>query len=194
MHDCTRRAFMKGGALSLFGIGLAGFPRFLVRAAHAQGGPARPKVLIAIFQRGAVDGLSMIVPHGDPDYYAARGDIAVARPVAGQRDTTLDLDGFFGLHPVAVAPPAALGRAPARGGARLRLARHHALALRRAGLHGVGHAGREEHPRRLARAGLQAMPRGARRPSGPWPWARSFRASCAGRRARWRWAASPTST
>ncbi len=99
MHDCSRRAFMKGGALSLFGIGLAGIPRFLVRAAHAQGGPARPKVLIAVFQRGAVDGLSMIVPHGDPDYYAARGNIAVARPVAGQSDTTLDLDGFFGLHP-----------------------------------------------------------------------------------------------
>ena len=37
MHGCTRRAFMKGGALGLVGIGLAGVPRFLVRAAHAQG-------------------------------------------------------------------------------------------------------------------------------------------------------------
>jgi uncharacterized protein (DUF1501 family) len=99
MHACTRRAFMKSGALSLFGASLGGVPRFLVRAAHAQGAPARPKVLIAVFQRGAVDGLSMIVPHGDPDYYGARGSIAIARPAAGRDDATVDLDGFFGFHP-----------------------------------------------------------------------------------------------
>ena len=105
MHGCTRRAFMKGGALSLLGLGggLGGVPRFLVRAAYAQDTGPRPKVLIAIFQRGAVDGLSMVVPHGDPDYYAARGGIAIAPPAAGNAETTLDLDGFFGLHP-ALAP------------------------------------------------------------------------------------------
>jgi uncharacterized protein (DUF1501 family) len=105
MPGCTRRAFMKGGALSLLGLtgGLGGVPRFLVRAAHAQDTGPRPKVLIAIFQRGAVDGLSMVVPHGDPDYYAARGGIAIAPPAAGNAATTLDLDGFFGLHP-ALAP------------------------------------------------------------------------------------------
>jgi len=58
---------------------------------------------IGLFQRGAVDGLSMVVPHGDPDYYGARGAIAIARPASGQADTTVDLDGFFGLHP-AMAP------------------------------------------------------------------------------------------
>jgi uncharacterized protein (DUF1501 family) len=101
MHGCTRRAFMKGGALSLLGVGagLGGVPRFLVRAAYAQEASPRPKVLIAVFQRGAVDGLSMVVPHGDPDYYAARGGIAIAPPAAGNAETTLDLDGFFGLHP-----------------------------------------------------------------------------------------------
>ena len=105
MHGRTRRAFMKGGALSLLGLGagLGGVPRFLVRAAYAQGAGPRPKVLIAVFQRGAVDGLSMVVPHGDPDYYPARGGIAIARPAAGASDATLDLDGFFGLHP-AMAP------------------------------------------------------------------------------------------
>ena len=63
---CTRRSFMKGGALALLGLGA--IPRFLVRAAYAQGGVSRPKILIAVFQRGAVDGLSMVVPHGDPSY------------------------------------------------------------------------------------------------------------------------------
>jgi uncharacterized protein (DUF1501 family) len=99
MHGCTRRAFMKGSALGLLGVGLGGLPRFLVRTASAQGATTRPKVLIAVFQRGAVDGLSMVVPHGDPDYYGARGNIAIARPATGQPETTLDLDGFFGLHP-----------------------------------------------------------------------------------------------
>ncbi len=93
----TRRSFMKSGALALLGLGSV--PRFLVRTAYAQGTTARPKILIAVFQRGAVDGLSMVVPHGDPSYYASRGSIAVARPVAGNAEATVDLDGFFGLHP-----------------------------------------------------------------------------------------------
>ena len=101
MDCCTRRSFMKGGALALLGLGSV--PRFLVRTAYAQGPAARPKVLIAVFQRGAVDGLTMVVPHGDANYYGSRGSIAVARPVAGNLETTIDLDGFFGLHP-AMAP------------------------------------------------------------------------------------------
>ena len=103
MHSCTRRAFMKGGALGLFGVGVTGIPRFLVRAAHAQPPASRPKVLIAVFQRGAVDGLSMVVPHGDAEYYAARSSTAIAAPAAGRADAAVDLDGFFGFHP-ALAP------------------------------------------------------------------------------------------
>jgi uncharacterized protein (DUF1501 family) len=98
---CARRSFMKGGALALLAMGSV--PRFLVRTAYAPGTVARPKILIAVFQRGAVDGLSMVVPHGDPSYYTARGSIAVARPAAGGAEATVDLDGFFGLHP-AMAP------------------------------------------------------------------------------------------
>jgi uncharacterized protein (DUF1501 family) len=97
MHECTRRSFMKGGALAM--VGLGSIPRFLVRTAYAEGRAARPKILIAVFQRGAVDGLSMVVPHGDAAYYTARGGIAVARPARGSADTTVDLDGFFGFHP-----------------------------------------------------------------------------------------------
>src|SRR6185295_135382 len=59
----------------------------------------RTKQLIAIFQRGAVDGLSMVVPYGDAEYYRARPSIAIARPSGTARDAALDLDGFFGLNP-----------------------------------------------------------------------------------------------
>jgi uncharacterized protein (DUF1501 family) len=92
---------VKGGALSLLGGGWV--PTFLVRAAYGEQRPGRAKILVAIFQRGAVDGLSMVVPHGDPEYYAARSSIALARPVAGDGDTAIDLDGRFALHP-ALAP------------------------------------------------------------------------------------------
>jgi uncharacterized protein (DUF1501 family) len=59
---------------------------------------SRRRVLITIFQRGAVDGLNMIVPFGERDYYAARPTLAIAKPGASA-DAAIDLDGFFGLHP-----------------------------------------------------------------------------------------------
>ncbi|HEV8585490.1 MAG TPA: DUF1501 domain-containing protein [Methylomirabilota bacterium] len=95
----TRRALLKGGACALAAV--AAPPRFLARAAAAT--DARKKVLVAVFQRGAVDGLSMIVPHADRDYAAARGSIAIRPPRAGDAGAALDLDGFFGAHP-ALAP------------------------------------------------------------------------------------------
>src|SRR5213080_3238154 len=94
----NRRGFLKSGACSL--VALAGPPRFLVRTAAAD---ARGKVLVAVFQRGAVDGLSMIVPHGDPAYATARPTIALKPPKRGEGDRALDLDGFFAMHP-ALAP------------------------------------------------------------------------------------------
>lgn len=90
----SRRVFMKDGAMALVSLGFA--PAFLARTAAAA--DARRRVLITIFQRGAVDGLNMIVPFGERDYYASRPSIAIARPGAGG-DSALDLDGFFGLHP-----------------------------------------------------------------------------------------------
>jgi len=70
-------------------------PAFVGRAVAAAG--TRKKLLITIFQRGAVDGLNMVVPFGEADYYKARPSIAIARPGAG--DGAIDLNGFFGLHP-----------------------------------------------------------------------------------------------
>ena len=64
----TRRTFVKAGGCAL--VAYAGAPRFLLRAAHAA--EASGKVLVAIFQRGAVDGLSMVMPFGDPGYAGVR--------------------------------------------------------------------------------------------------------------------------
>src|SRR6202043_63378 len=61
----------------------------------------RKKVLVAIFQRGAADGLNIVVPHGEQRYYDLRPTISIPRPstnIAAQ-DSVVDLDGFFGLHP-----------------------------------------------------------------------------------------------
>ena len=90
----SRRIFLKDGALALVSLGFA--PTFLARTIAA--GTARQKVLIAIFQRGAVDGLNMVVPFGERDYYAARPSLAIGRP-SGDENSAIDLDGFFGLHP-----------------------------------------------------------------------------------------------
>lgn len=92
----TRRIFLKDGALALVSLGFA--PTFLARTVEGLGAQTR-KVLITIFQRGAVDGLNMIVPFGEREYYAARPSLAIARPSSAGADTAIDLDGFFGLHP-----------------------------------------------------------------------------------------------
>ena len=88
-----RRVFLKNGSLAMVSLGFA--PVFVARAAEAA--RTRNKVLVAIFQRGAVDGLNMVVPFGERAYYESRPSIAIARPRTP--DGAIDLDGFFGLHP-----------------------------------------------------------------------------------------------
>ncbi|HUI05379.1 MAG TPA: DUF1501 domain-containing protein [Verrucomicrobiae bacterium] len=87
---------MSVGSMPMWG---PSFLQQLVFAAEPTRGGGR-KILICLFQRGAVDGLSMVVPYGDKHYYAARSEIAVAAPTqkAGA-EGVLDLDGFFGFHP-----------------------------------------------------------------------------------------------
>jgi uncharacterized protein (DUF1501 family) len=88
----TRRIFLRNGALAV--VGTAALPSFLTRAAFGSvenGG--RTKRLVVIFQRGAADGLNIVVPHGESQYYAMRPSINIPKR------TVLDLDGFFGLHP-----------------------------------------------------------------------------------------------
>jgi len=88
----TRRIFLRNSALTV--VGMAAIPAFLRRAAFgAQEPGARTKRLIVIFQRGAADGLNIVVPHAEPSYYAMRPSINIPR------NSMFDLDGFFGLHP-----------------------------------------------------------------------------------------------
>ncbi|HEV2826432.1 MAG TPA: DUF1501 domain-containing protein [Pyrinomonadaceae bacterium] len=99
-----RRYFIKSGSVALASFGLmSAAPSFLQRVALGQNrerqNGGRRKTLIAIFQRGAVDGLNMVVPHGERSYYDLRPSIAIAKPQAGNTESAIDLDGFFGLHP-----------------------------------------------------------------------------------------------
>ena len=92
----TRRFFLKSSGIALVGLGAV--PSFLARAAAAVS--SRGKILVVIFQRGAADGLNIVVPHGEKDYYSLRPTIAIPRPKKGDEQAAIDLDGHFGLHPV----------------------------------------------------------------------------------------------
>src|SRR4051812_12083069 len=93
----SRRIFLKSSALAMFGVGSV--PSWLTRAVFAKDAQGeRKKILIAIFQRGAADGLNVVAPHGDAAYYTMRPSIAIPRP-NGSENSAIDLDGHFGLHP-----------------------------------------------------------------------------------------------
>ena len=88
----TRRVFLRNSALAV--VGTATIPSFLTRAAvGATDAGARNKRLVVIFQRGAADGLNIVVPHDERAYYTMRPSINIPRK------DVIDLDGFFGLHP-----------------------------------------------------------------------------------------------
>jgi uncharacterized protein (DUF1501 family) len=88
----TRRVFLRNSALAV--VGTAAVPSFLARAAFgAVENGGRTKRLVVIFQRGAADGLNIVVPYAEPQYYAMRPSINIPRK------SVLELNGFFGLHP-----------------------------------------------------------------------------------------------
>src|SRR3989449_4232365 len=92
----SRRYFLKQGGVAM--VGLSAMPSFLQRAVAATPMPNK-KQLVVLFQRGAADGLNIVVPFGEPNYYRLRPSIAIPRPGRGAGDAAIDLDGFFGLHP-----------------------------------------------------------------------------------------------
>src|SRR5499426_1156165 len=96
----TRRYFLKSGGIAAATFATA--PSFLIRTAFAQTNANRnadDPILIAVFQRGAADGISMVVPFGDKNYTSARPQIAIPEPARSDNERALDLDGFFALHP-----------------------------------------------------------------------------------------------
>jgi uncharacterized protein (DUF1501 family) len=95
-----RRFFLKSSGIALASLGAATMsPTFLTRTLAQTGKNGRRKLLVAIFQRGAMDGLNAVVPYGEQEYYALRPSIAVPRPKSGDPTAAIDLDGFFGLNP-----------------------------------------------------------------------------------------------
>src|ERR1700689_2697051 len=94
--NVSRRVFLKGGGVAM--IGMSPIPAFLQRAVASTPMPNKKK-LIVLFQRGAADGLNIVVPFAEPNYYRIRPSIAIQQPKAGGDAAAIDLDGFFGVHP-----------------------------------------------------------------------------------------------
>src|ERR1700750_1245121 len=95
-----RRAFMKSGALALFAAGVGGVAAFIARAADSTkilSPYKKNKVLVCIFQRGAMDGLMAVSPYTDPNLKALRPTLYMSP--AETEGKMIDLDGRFGLHP-----------------------------------------------------------------------------------------------
>lgn len=91
----SRRALLRSASLSL--LSLTTLPPFLARAAEALP-TGRRKVLVTLFLRGGADGLSLLPPVGDPDYFRLRPQLALAAPGKDEH-AALRLDDTFGLHP-----------------------------------------------------------------------------------------------
>lgn len=97
----TRRNFVKTSALGpLSGTVLGGFGASLyspIQIARAQNPTTNSGRLVVVMLRGALDGLSLLAPYGENNYYQLRSNIAIARP--GQNDGLIELSSLFGLHP-----------------------------------------------------------------------------------------------
>ena len=103
--EIGRRGFLRGLGLAGTSVAIGSAVVSVAPSAAAAGSPSN--VVVVLSMRGAADGLSLVVPHGDPIYYAARPRIAVAA------DQLLARDGFFGLNPALSALPVTTRRAAA---------------------------------------------------------------------------------
>lgn len=97
----NRRAFMKSGAMALFATSIAGgIPSFIARAAESTKAILpykKNKVMVCIFQRGAMDGLMAVSPFTDANLQKLRPTLFMSPTQAAGKQ--FDLDGAFGLHP-----------------------------------------------------------------------------------------------
>ena len=97
----SRRGFIKSGALALFSTGMGGVPAFIARAAQGSKLPGpykKNKIMVCIFQRGAMDGLMAVTPFTDEYLKKARPTLFLS-PTSASAKPSIDLDGRFGLHP-----------------------------------------------------------------------------------------------
>ena len=78
----SRRVFLKSGGVAM--IGMSTLPAFLQRAVAATAMPNEKK-LVVLFQRGAADGLNIVVPFAEQNYYRLRPTIAIPQPRQGAR-------------------------------------------------------------------------------------------------------------
>src|ERR1043166_17623 len=92
----SRRYFLRQGGVAM--VGLSAMPAFLQRAVASTPSATGKKQFVVLFQRGAADGLNIVVPFGEPNYYRLRPSIAIPQPRRGANDAAIDLDGFFGPH------------------------------------------------------------------------------------------------
>lgn len=98
----SRRGFIKAGGLALFGISLGGIPGFLADAVAGTVAPGlfkKKKIMVCIFQRGAMDGLMAVTPFTDQYLKAVRPNLFMSAAQGGKEKSLIDLDGKFGLHP-----------------------------------------------------------------------------------------------
>lgn len=99
----SRRGFLKAGGLALFGISLmGGIPAFIAEAAASDKIVApykKKKIMVCIFQRGAMDGLMAVTPFTDEYLKAARPTLFLSAAKGSDKTPLIDLDGRFGLHP-----------------------------------------------------------------------------------------------
>ena len=95
--ELSRRGFLRTAAAGA--VATTAMPRVAFSAARGTGGGAQRDVLINVFLRGGMDGLSAVVPYGDPDYASSRGPLAIPGPSSG--NGSVDLDGTFCLSPPA---------------------------------------------------------------------------------------------
>ncbi|MEJ7766708.1 MAG: DUF1501 domain-containing protein [Chitinophagaceae bacterium] len=98
----SRRGFLKAGGLALFGIGVGGVPPFISRAAGSEKRTViykKKKIMVCIFQRGAMDGLMAVTPFSEAYLKIARPALLISAAKSGKGSPLIDLDGRFGLHP-----------------------------------------------------------------------------------------------
>jgi uncharacterized protein (DUF1501 family) len=92
--DLSRRVFLRSAGLAAVGVAGQASP-MMVRLAEASS--AATKTFVHVFLRGGADGLNMVVPYGEAEYYNIRREIAIPRP--GSAGGAVNIDGFFGFHP-----------------------------------------------------------------------------------------------